>query len=179
MELRADAKLPFPRELVFTTYRDKMPELVRYLPNVLGITVTSRADAGAVTRLVNLWKGGGEIPASARTFVDESMLSWDDHATWNAADFTCEWRIVTRAFTEAVSCTGKTRFTDDGKGGTAVEIRGQLSIDASKVKGVPRLLAGTVSRAVEGFLAQRIGPNLVDVSNGVGKYLAEQQAKKA
>lgn len=179
MELRADAKLPYAREEVLATYRDKMPELVKYLPNVLAITVSSRSDEGGVTKLVNLWKGGGEIPASARAFVDESMLSWDDHATWNATDFTCDWRIVTRAFTEAVSCIGKTRFVEDGKGGTIVEIRGQLLIDASKVKGVPRLLAGTVSRAVESFLAQRIGPNLVDVSTGVGKYLAEQKAKSA
>lgn len=175
MEIKADARLPFPTAAVFTTYRDRMPELVKWLPNVLEIKVKSRTDEGPVSRLVNVWKGGGEIPASARAFVNESMLSWDDHAVWNETELRCEWKIVTHAFTEAVNCKGTTRFVPDGDG-ARIEIRGKLEIDATKVKGVPRLLAGTVGRAVEEVLGRKIGPNLVDVTEGVRKYLEQQKS---
>jgi hypothetical protein len=44
MKLEADAKIAFPRELVYSTYRDRLHELVPFLPDVKGITVTTRTD---------------------------------------------------------------------------------------------------------------------------------------
>lgn len=175
MQLSADARIPFARPLVFATYRDKLVELVPFLPNVRAIEVKERKDDAAVTSLVNVWHGGGEIPAAARAFLSEAMLSWTDRATWNESDFTTKWTIETHAFTEAVRCTGTNRYFDDGAS-TRLEIRGELSIDGAKLRGVPRLLAGSVSRAVEDFLVKKIGPNLLQVSDGVTKYLQEQKA---
>ena len=42
MKIETTADIAFPRDLVFATYRDKLPELVPYLANVREITVTSR-----------------------------------------------------------------------------------------------------------------------------------------
>jgi hypothetical protein len=173
MELRADSLLPFPRSVVFQAYRDDLVKLLPYLPNVRGIEVKSREEQGDVVKMLNVWKGGGEIPAAARAFLSEAMLSWDDIATWNAADFTCAWHIKTHAFTEAVRCEGKNRFVEEA-GGTRLEIRGVLEIDARKIKGVPSLLAGKVGKMVEEVLAGKIQPNLVEVSRGLEKYLAER-----
>ena len=41
MELRADARIPFPRDVVFAAYRDEMTGLLQYLPNVRRIEVKS------------------------------------------------------------------------------------------------------------------------------------------
>ncbi len=171
MDLSADARIPFPRPVVFAAYRDKLPELLEYLPNVRAIEVQSRKDAPPITELVNIWRGGGEIPAAARAFISEAMLSWTDHARWDESAFTCAWRIEAHAFTEAVGCQGTNRFLEDGDG-TLLQIRGALAIDASKLKGVPRLLSGTVSKTVEEVLGGKIKPNLVQVSDGVRRYLA-------
>jgi len=171
MDLSADARIPFPRPVVFAAYRDKLPELLEYLPNVRAIEVQSRKDAPPITELVNIWRGGGEIPAAARAFLSEAMLSWTDHARWDESAFTCSWRIEAHAFTEAVGCQGTNRFLEDGDG-TLLQIRGALVIDASKLKGVPRLLSGTVSKTVEEVLGGKIKPNLVQVSDGVRRYLA-------
>lgn len=170
MEITADARIPFPRPLVFATYRDKLADLVEYLPNVRAIEVKSRKDEGPVVKLLNVWHGGGDIPAAARAFISESMLSWDDDATWNETDFTCDWRISTHAFTEAVRCVGKNRFLEDGAG-TLLQIRGELVIDGKKLAGVPKLLAGTVSKAVEDLLSKKIPPNLLQTADGVRKFL--------
>lgn len=170
MRISADARIPFPRPLVFATYRDELANLVPYLPNVRAIEVKSRSDDGAVVKMLNVWHGGGEIPAAARAFVSEAMLSWDDHARWDGEAWTCEWKVVTHAFSEAVSCGGTNRFVDEGDA-TIVQIRGELSIDAKKVAGVPKLLAGSVSKTVEELLAKKIAPNLVQTADGVRRFL--------
>jgi hypothetical protein len=173
MDLAADALLSFSRPIVFAAYRDKLVDLLPFLPNVRRIEVKSRVEEDGLVKLVNEWHGGGEIPAVARAFVSEAMLTWTDRASWNEAKWICDWTIETHAFTEAVTCKGRNTFLEqDGK--TKLEIRGTLGIDAKKVKGVPSLLAGKVGKAVEEVLINKIQPNLVEVSRGLAKYLEEQ-----
>ena len=172
MEVRCDAMLAFPRALVWTAYRDKLPELVPYLPNIRGIDIIKREEEPGIVRFENIWHGGGDIPALARTFLSESMLSWTDLATWREAEYATEWRVETHSFREAVRSQGTNRYFETA-GGTRLEIRGDLAIDGTRLKGVPRLLAGKVARAVEEFMVTQVAKNLLDVSKGVERYLKE------
>jgi hypothetical protein len=174
MDIRADASIPFPRDVVFAAYRDDITKVLAYLPNVRGIDVSSRKDDGPITELVNVWHGGGEIPAAARAVLSDSMLSWTDYATWNERELTCHWRIETHALTEAVRCEGHNLFKEDGLGKTLLEIRGLIAIDAKKIRGVPGFLAGKVGRTVEEFLGNRIQPNLLETAKGLTRYLEER-----
>lgn len=176
MELRADAHIPFPRDVVFAAYRDDITQVLAYLPNVRSIDVQSRKDDGPVVELVNVWHGGGEIPAAARAVLSEAMLSWTDYARWNREQLRCDWRIETHAFTEAVRCEGFNLFKDDGgPDKTLLEIRGAIEIDAKKIKGVPGFLAGKVGRTIEEFLGNKIQPNLVETARGLTRYLQERK----
>lgn len=170
MKLSADCTLPFPVERVFAAYRDHLVDLVEFLPNIRRIDEKSRAVEGSLTSIVNEWHGGGDIPSAARMVLSESMLSWTDYASWHADDLTCAWRIETHSFTEAVSCEGKNRFVTTPEG-TRLEIRGEISIDAAKIRGVPRLLSKSVSKTVEDVLVKKITPNLLSVSDGLTRYL--------
>ncbi|MBR8838364.1 MAG: hypothetical protein DSM106950_31275 [Stigonema ocellatum SAG 48.90 = DSM 106950] len=170
MIISADTYIPFPLPLVYATYRDKLVEVVSYLPDVRGIEVKSRSEKNGLIQIVNEWHGGGEIPVVARAILSEAMLSWTDFATWNDADFTTGWRIKTHAFTEAVYCSGKNRFLEKN-GGTQIESRGELIIDTKQIKNVPQLLVGPVARTVEDFLSKKIEPNLQQVGEGVRLYL--------
>jgi hypothetical protein len=172
MELRADSRLAFPRKLVFATYRDDILKLLPYLSNVRRIDVKSRRENGPVVEMVNDWAGGGDIPAAVRAVLSESMLSWTDHAAWNEESMCCDWRIETRAFTEAVHCAGQNSFADDGAGGTILQIRGTLDIDPKQLRGVPGFVAGKVARGVEAFLVEKIQANLVDTVKGLKEYLS-------
>jgi hypothetical protein len=174
MELRADARIPFPCETVFAVYRDDIVKVVPYMTNVQSIEVRSRKDEGAVVEFVNEWHGGGEIPAAVRAVLSEAMLSWTDYASWNADKLTCDWRIATHALTEAVKCVGQNRFVDDGAGATRLEIRGNFDVDASKV-GVPRLIAGPLARKVEEFMVSKIQSNLLETAKSLTKYLEDQK----
>jgi hypothetical protein len=174
MEIRADLTLPFPREKVFSTYRDRLADLTEFLPNIRSIKVVKREERGDEVDLVNAWEGGGDIPKVARAVLSESMLRWTDYATWHAKDFTVAWRTDVHAFPGAVKSSGTNRFVEVPTG-TRLEIRGDLTCDSSKVPGVPRLLAKTVNGAAEKLLVGQIGPNLVEVGKGVGKLLERER----
>lgn len=174
MKIEVTARISYPREQVFAAYRDHLPDLVPYLENVRSITVTSRTDEGDVTKLVNRWKGGGEIPSVVRKFLSEDLLEWDDLATWKPGEWRCEWQTIVPAFKDAVDARGHNEY-HEVNGQTELRIFGELKVDAAKVKGVPRLLAGTVGPAVESFLVGRIRPNFVTVAQGVEKFLAAKK----
>jgi hypothetical protein len=105
------------------------------------------------------------------------VLSWTDYATWDAKSLCCDWRIETHAFSEAVHAVGHNRFLEDGPDKTRLEIRGSFEVDAKKIRGVPRFLAGTVGRTVEEFMVGKIQSNLVETANSLTKYLEEKKKK--
>jgi hypothetical protein len=170
MKISSDNRVPFPRQIVYATYRDKLTELARYVPDVRSINVKSRREVDGVIYTVNEWHGGGEIPFAARALLSEDMLSWLEHDVWKESSFTLDWRLETRAFTEAVSCIGKNTFIEDGNA-TIIQSRGELKIDPNQIHGAPSFLTGQIARVVEEFLATRIQPSLVQMSEGVRKYL--------
>jgi hypothetical protein len=173
MDISIDVPLPFPRERVFTTYRDRLEELRAFLPNIRGLEIKQREERGDEVRLVNHWAGGGEIPSVARSFLSESMLSWTDHATWSKAAWRCSWRTEVHAFPGALQSSGENRFVETSEG-CRIEFRGQLTCDASKVPGVPKLLARTINGTIEKIFVGKIGENLLAVGQGIGKLLAKE-----
>ncbi|MDJ0729941.1 MAG: hypothetical protein QNJ33_08110 [Crocosphaera sp.] len=170
MLINADVSIPFSRSLVYLTYRDKLMELLPYMPNVRSVEVQSRYEENQQIYCVNLWHGGGNIPLTVRTVIGEALMSWIEYNTWNESDFTLEWRIETKAFTEAVFCAGKNRFLEEN-GTTIIQTRGELKIDPQKIHGLSGPLKGKVAHAVENFLGKKIVPNLVQMGKGVHHYL--------
>jgi hypothetical protein len=171
MKIEADARISFPRELVFSTYRDRLPELVPHLPNIKKITVQKRDDDGAgISKLLNLWEARGEIPKVAQAIIKPEMVAWLDHALWNQNDWTCEWRTEPRMFTENIRCEGKNQYVVDGDR-TILQIRGVLEIDLEGVPGVPKFLASRVAPHVEKFIVDLLKPNLISVADGLQKFL--------
>src|SRR5436190_355147 len=81
---------------------DKLVELVDFLPNVRKIEVTSREEKDGKIKLVNVWHGGGEVPAAVRAFLSEGMLSWTDYAEWEQATWTVKWKSESHSFKNAV-----------------------------------------------------------------------------
>lgn len=171
MRIEADSVLPFSRERVYRAYRDELPGFTQYLPNVRAIEVLAREELGSVTKLHNVWHGGGDIPAPVVKLLGDSKLSWDDYATWKQDEWCVDWNIKTSVFTEAVTCGGKNTFIEIGPDRTRLEIHGDISIDVKKVRGVPSFLAGSIGKTVENFLVKQITANLTSVSDALTRYL--------
>lgn len=171
MEIRTDVELAFPIEVVYAAYRDRLTELVPFLPDIRAIAVTTREERPGEVKLVNEWKGGGDIPSVARAFLKESMIAWTDYATWREADHTVLWRTEPHAFPGAITSSGENRYVATSTG-TRLELRGELVCDPSKVPGVPRLLARTVKDAVEKLFVVKVGQNAKSIARGMEKLLA-------
>jgi hypothetical protein len=173
VEIKADVTLPHARELVFVTYRDRMYECTDHLPNIRSIRAIDRKERpDGTVELVNEWIGGGDIPAVARSFINESMLKWTDYATWRSSSYTVEWRTDVHAFPGAIKSQGMNKYLL-APNGMKLEIRGTLVCDPTKVPGIPRMLHGTVGAAVERVLVGAVQTNLVAVGKSVGKLLAK------
>ncbi|GAA6621052.1 hypothetical protein NUACC26_068700 [Scytonema sp. NUACC26] len=144
MSISIDAHIPFPRPLVYATYRDKLTELVSYMPKVRQIKFKSRQEQDGLLYLVHEWSGGANIPAVARAFLSEDLLNWTENSIWNNSEYTNSWHIKTHVFTEAVRCTGKNHFLKDDRG-TLIQTQVELIIDPSQIKGTPQQLTVAIA----------------------------------
>jgi hypothetical protein len=174
IKITVDSQIAFPRSVVYATYRDRLTELVAYLPNVRSLQLKSRQETDQQVRVVLEWHGGGDIPAAARVLLSEDLLTWTEYDVWHGQEFTVEWRIETHAYREAVFCAGKNRFLAQDDQRTLVESRGELRIDPSKIHGVPSFLIGQLVHLIEEVLAKTIEPNLVRMGQAVQTYLQQQ-----
>jgi hypothetical protein len=174
MEIKSESRIAYPLDVVWHAYRDRLPEVAAYIPDIKAIVVHKRLDDGKITRLHNEWISEKEVPAFAQKFLRPDMLRWDDYATWDESMHACDWRIKTRAFTDAVTCGGRNLFVADGPNATRVILSGDLKIDLKEIPGVPKILAGTIAPQVEKFIVSLITPNLQKVNESLGKFLDEK-----
>jgi hypothetical protein len=174
MQFTVRDAIPFPRDQVFEAQRDKLPELAPYLHDIESITVTSREEHGAVSKLVNIWKAkGGDIPSAMRAFVKPEMLQWTDYASWDRDAWRCDWNLVLGFLPGVIECKGSTSFAEAG-GRTTVTVAGDLKIFADKIPGVPRFMAAKAGETVEKFVIGMVKPNLSKTNEGVTAYLRAQ-----
>jgi len=174
MKIVADARVAYPLDVVFHTYRDDLAKLVPYLPNVDSIVVKERTEGvdgdEHLVKLLNVWRGRAAIPKLAQGFLKPEMLSWDDHATWDDRTHGCVWETVPHFFTERIDCRGTTKLFADGDG-TRLEIRGDFSLDLKGMRGVPRMMTAAAQSTAEKFIVALLAPNLASISKGLDGYL--------
>lgn len=172
MRIELDSVLPFPRDVVFTAYRDDMSAFARYLPNVRAIDVVSRHESGDEVRIHNVWHGATELPAALAQSLEARFLSWDDDALWNHAEHSCAWTILPRAFQQAVRCEGHMRFIALGEEKTRMDLTGELSIELDQ-RGIPDFLTGSLARVAERFVMRQLTLNLESMAQAIQSYLTE------
>ncbi|MCB9680963.1 MAG: hypothetical protein H6733_05775 [Alphaproteobacteria bacterium] len=173
MKFRSESFIAHPREAVFTTYRDKLADVVAFLDDIKQVNVLDRTEKGDTVVLHNEWVSDREIPSVAQAFLKPEQMRWDDYATWDAASYTCTFEIKTRAFTDAVRCVGGDTFLEVD-GGTKVILEGDFDVNVTSLPGVPSFLAKRVVPQVEKFIIALIQPNLEKVNEAIGRYLDAQ-----
>jgi hypothetical protein len=170
MKLRTDLRLPFPRDAVFSAYRDEIAAVLEFMPNVRAVELRSRQLDDGLVHLSHEWHGGGDVPAAVRGIVTQSMLAWTDRATWDSKSFCCDWSIESHTFPAGVRCRGRNSFVDEEKDGTLLLVRGEVEVDGRRFPGVPAFLARPVGRSVEEFLVSKIESNLRETVRWFEKY---------
>lgn len=172
MEIHSESRIHYPPQRVYEAYRDRLPEIAAYIPDIREIQVVSREAGTAGPKLHNTWIADRDIPSFASAFLKPEHLRWDDFAEWNDAGRFVAWRLKTRAFTDGVNCAGRNTFIADGDG-TRVVLTGDLQIGLTEIPGVPSFLAKRLAPQVEKFIVSLITPNLERVNASIEKFLDE------
>lgn len=166
-------EIPHPRALVFSTHRDKLQELVPYLPNVASVATESRVVDGAVVRLVNLWTGAStDVPAPIRPLVKPEHLTWVDRAAWDQDRWRCDWEITLTALPDAVTARGFNTFLEEGAD-TIIQMNGEFVIHPDRIPGVPAFVARAAGPALEKFVVGLLQPNLRKSNQAVQQWIED------
>ncbi|MFT4627213.1 MAG: hypothetical protein ACI8PZ_005894 [Myxococcota bacterium] len=174
MRIDSESLIAHPRDAVYQAYRDRLPEIAAYIPDIKQIIIHSRAESAAGVDLHNEWVADSEIPAVAKSLIKPEHLRWDDFAKWNDAGSYVDWTIKTRVFTDSVTCSGRNTFLEDGAGRTRVKLTGNLTIALKDIRGVPSFLAKRMAPQIEAFIVKLITPNLEQVNRSIGTFLDAQ-----
>ncbi|MEQ1567893.1 MAG: hypothetical protein ABMA64_19800 [Myxococcota bacterium] len=168
-------EIPHPREVVFSTHRDKLQELVPYLPNVKQVVTESRVVEGAVVKLLNVWHGtSDDVPGPFKSLIKPETLSWIDRATWDGDRWRCDWEITLSALPEAVTAKGTSTFLAEGSE-TVIQMNGEFVIHPERVPGVPAFVAKAAAPALERFVVGLLQPNLRRSNQAVQQYIDDHR----
>jgi hypothetical protein len=168
-------EIPFPRETVFRTHRDKLVEIVPYLPNVQSIVVESRVEQGPVVQLVNLWAGtADDVPAVIRPLIKPELLTWIDRATWDESKWRCDWDIQLTALPDAITARGYNLMREED-GETIIQMQGEFTIHPDRVPGVPAFVARAAAPTLERFVVGLLQPNLRKTNEAVKTWLRDHR----
>ncbi len=175
MQIGGKERVTHPAKEVFLAARDKMVDMLPYLPNVEGIEVVERTEESGMVTLLNHWKGSpDDVPKAMRAFVKPDMLRWKDYADWMEDDLCCLWRLETFVATGFFECSGRTEMIPDGDDACFFTLEGNLSVYPEKIVG--RLLAkGVPSGMIEKFIANLLEPNLTSMAKAIQSYLDEKK----
>lgn len=167
-------EIDFPRELVFTTIRDRLPDILPYLPNVDEIEVLESHDDGEIRRCVKRWAGSSdEIPAVVRPLIRPDILQWIDHATWDQGRWQVDWWHEMGVLPGAISAKGTNRFEADGDI-TIISMEGDFTIHPERLTFVPQIVARRAAPALERFIIGRVKPNLRATNEAVAAFLEDE-----
>ena len=179
MKINSESRIHHPLEQVYACYRDNLPQIAPYTPDIREIIVNAREELAAGPKIHNIWVADRDIPKIAQSILRPEMLRWDDFAEWDDAAKHVDWRLNIPAFPDQVRCSGRNAFFADGPNATRVILTGDLQINMKKMPGVPRILAGRIAPKLESFIVMLITPNLEKVNQSIERYLDDKIAGNA
>jgi hypothetical protein len=170
--------LKHPMELVWITTRDRLPEIVPLLDDIESVTVHSREEKpGGIVKLVNVWKACPKLPAIVTSYLRPEMLAWNDYAEWSRRNFQCNWRMEAHFYADRIKCSGITRYEPAmGGRGTRITFVTNIELATHDLPGVPAVLEGAVSKAIEFFAAVLVPQNFRKVAHAIGGLLDTKPA---
>ena len=174
MRLESTGKIQQPLETVFELVRDRLPDVVPYMPNVDRIVVDSREEADGKVRIVNTWFAKADIPQAAKKILKPEILSWTDRAEWDNAAHHVDYVLESKLGREIYDARGRNSFRATDDGGTELTVSCEITIHADKVPGVPKFLAKKFMPAVEALIKKIMEPNLMSLADGLNRYFAEK-----
>jgi hypothetical protein len=161
-EFKSLVMVRHPPAVLWTTVRDRLPELVPMLDDIEAVDVEARREEpDGTVHIVNVWRARPQIPAVLTSVLRAEMLAWTDRAEWRADTGECHWQIEPHFHPEWIRCQGITRYEAAmGGRGARVTFEGTLDVSGVSLSVVPAFLSEVTSQAIELFVTSLIPKNL-------------------
>jgi hypothetical protein len=178
MKIKSVSMLKHQRDDVWATVRDRLAEIVPLIDDIESVTTETREQGrDGTVRLVNIWKAKPKLPAIAAKHVQSDRLAWTDRAEYRPRTFECVWSIEPHFLPDSIKCSGVTRYEQAmGGRGTRVTFEGDLELALRNLSGVPSILEGPLSGAVETFVSVLVPKNFRKLIEAVGQFLTSPPA---
>jgi|SRR5262244_1644171 len=170
------AVVKYPLALVWTTVRDRLPELVPLMDDIDSVTVVERIqDPDGTVRLVNLWQAKLQIPPMLTSVIRPDRLAWTDRAEWRSERYECHWRIEPQFLPDQTQYAGMTRYEAAiGGRGTRVTFEGQLDVPTRGLLDSSLLLEGALAKGVESVVTTLIPKNFQKLAQTLSIFLDKE-----
>lgn len=163
-----------PLERVWTTMRDRLPELATDVEDVERIIVLEREDiAPGRVRLVNEWRSGHKIPKLLQHRLGAERVCWIDRNDWNEASHVCTWSIEPSLLSEHIRCSGQTCYAAAmGGRGSRITFEGTLELAPGALAALVGTLQQPAGAFVESLVTVLIPRNLRKVMDAAERLIA-------
>ncbi len=163
-----------PVDRVLELLRDRLTDLVPFLPTIDRIEERERDLDGPRIRIVNAWQGNTKaVPLFAKPFMTKAMTSWSDIAEWDATARTVQWQFVPNKFKNLYTCGGLNYLIPEGDQ-TRLQINGTLTIRPEHLP-MPRRMAKKFAPRIAKWAVGKVRPNLLEVPKAVEAFFIEER----
>ncbi len=174
MDFSYDAMIGGPVDRVLELLRDRLTDLVPYLPTVDSISERERGVEGDRIRIINDWQGNSRsVPMFAKPFVTKAMTAWHDVAEWDLAARSIKWEFVPNKFRNLYTCEG-TNYLEEIEGQTRLQINGSLVIHPEHLP-MPRRMAKRFAPRIAKWAVGKVRPNLLEIPKAVQAFFDEER----
>ncbi|PKN56644.1 MAG: hypothetical protein CVU56_15015 [Deltaproteobacteria bacterium HGW-Deltaproteobacteria-14] len=176
MDFSFRAKIAGPVDRVLVMLRDRLTDLVPFLPTVDAIAEVEREVDGPRVRIVNAWQGNSHgVPTFARPFVTKAMTAWHDRALWDSDARTITWSFEPNRFQKLYTCSGLNYIRELDDGATELEINGSLIIHPEHLP-LPGPLARKFAPKITSWAVGKVQPNLMLVPQAIQRFFDSERA---
>jgi len=181
VEFAYEERVPGPPDEVMAILRDRLSDLVPFLPAIDQIEELERTvEEDGNTRVLNLWRGNRKlVPAIARPFVTRAMLTWEDHAHWLMRECQVVWRFEPQRFKRLFTCTGRNYLFSTDDGNSLLRMTGDLRVHPETVPGISQRLARKLEPKLAPWAIDKIKPNLMQVPAALQGFFEEERRRAA
>ena len=162
--------LKAPREKVWKTYRDYLPELAKTMKTVDKIEVVKREKVENGFRIKNKWKISGGLPNSIQKIAPARLLSYYDNAFWDESRWVCDFVEKPIDDNGVYKCVGQNIF-EEIDNNTRLIISFELIIYPEKIPAVPGFLKRGLVAKIEKIISKEVVKNLASTAKHVEEFI--------
>lgn len=158
-------------EIVYPMARDRLIELIPYMPNVREIEVIQyeRLSESRV-EIINHWHSEVMISSVLKSFIGPDFFSWKDYALWKDDEKCVDYRLESFVANDLFELTGTNYYVALDNDTTKIKITFNLTIYPERLPGIPGFLSKKLQPAIEDLIRRILTPNLNAFAQGLDEY---------